>query len=179
MRPIRLLPLLALASALTACAGPRPIAPVAAVDLPRYMGDWYVIAHIPSAPEREAYDAVESYRLDRDGRIRTTFRFRKGGHQAPLEVMRPTGFVRPGTGNAVWGMQFVWPIKAEYVIAYIDPDYRQTIVARSKRDYAWIMARSPAIAEADYRAHLQRLRELGYDLSKLRKVPQSAAAPAE
>ena len=56
------------------CASAKPtIAPVEAVDLPRFMGDWYVIAHIPSKQERDAYDAVESYRLDADGRIRTTY----------------------------------------------------------------------------------------------------------
>lgn len=51
------------------------------VDVPRFMGDWYVIAHIPTRPERKAYDAVESYALRPDGRIQTTFTFRKGSFQ--------------------------------------------------------------------------------------------------
>lgn len=59
---------------LAGCAGPAPMPPVAHVDLPRFMGDWYVIAHIPSWPERNAYDAVESYRPLPDGRIQTDFR---------------------------------------------------------------------------------------------------------
>jgi apolipoprotein D and lipocalin family protein len=87
--------------------------------------------------------------------------------------MHPVGTVRPGTGNAIWGMQFVWPIQAEYVIVHVEPDYSQTIVGRSARDYAWVMARTPQISEQDYQRHLQRLRELGYDLGKLRRVPQS------
>ena len=86
------------AAGLAACAThPPTIPPVASVDLPRFMGDWYVIAHIPTPPEREAYDAVESYRLDAEGRIRTTFRYRKGGFDAPLETMEPVGTVVPGT----------------------------------------------------------------------------------
>lgn len=36
-----------------------PITPVAHVDLPRFMGDWYVIATIPTRFEKNAYDAVE------------------------------------------------------------------------------------------------------------------------
>jgi apolipoprotein D and lipocalin family protein len=52
---------------------------VAKVDLPRFMGDWYVIAHIPTFPERKAWNAVESYRLDPDGSVATTFTFREGG----------------------------------------------------------------------------------------------------
>ncbi len=151
-----------------------PTVPVAqAVDLPRFMGAWYVIASIPSYVEREAYDAVESYELRPDGRIQTTFRYRKGSFEAPLKTMHPVGSVVPDTGNAVWGMQFIWPIKAEYVISYLDPGYSETIIARSKRDYAWIMARTPEIPAAAYAADVERLKAMGYDVSKLRRVPQS------
>ena len=136
------------------------------------MGEWYVIAHIPTFVERDAYNAVESYLLLADGSIQTTFRYRKGAFDAPLKVMRPLGFVQPDSGNAVWGMQFVWPIEAEYRIAYLDSDYQQTIIARSARDYAWIMARTPTIADADYAAAVAKLRSWGYDVGKLRRVPQ-------
>lgn len=159
--------------ALAACASTPPtIPPVANVDLQRFMGDWYVIAHIPSLPEREAWNAVESYRLDDEGRIRTTFQFRKGSFDAPLKTMEPVGRVVPGTNNAVWDMQFVWPIQAEYVIVDLSADYSQTVIGRSKRDYLWIMARTPSIAEADYAALVEKAKALGYDTSKLRKVPQ-------
>ena len=158
---------------LSACASTPPtIPPVANVDLQRFMGDWYVIAHIPSFPEREAWNAVESYRLDDEGRIRTTFQFRKGSFDAPLKTMEPVGRVVPGTNNAVWDMQFVWPIQAEYVIVDLSADYSQTVIGRSKRDYLWIMARTPSIAEADYAALVEKAKALGYDTSKLRKVPQ-------
>lgn len=163
---------LALAT-LAACATTKPTMPaVPQVDLPRFMGDWYVIAHIPSFPEREAYNAIESYRLDEQGRIRTTFRFRKGGFDAPLDTMQPVGTVEPGTGNAVWGMQFVWPIKAEYIIADLDADYRWTLIGRSKRDYLWIMARTPTLPEDQYAALVAKANALGYDTGKIRKVPQ-------
>lgn len=177
MSAIRLLSALLVLPLLSCAGNARPIAPVAQVDLPRYMGDWYVIAHIPSRPEREAYNAIESYRLDADGRVRTTFRYRDGGFAVPVKTMHPVGYVKPGTANAIWGMQFIWPIKAEYVIAYLDPGYRQTIVARSKRDYAWIMARTPTIAQTDYDAHVARLAALGYDVAQLRKVPQQWPEP--
>lgn len=179
-----MLKLLALLAALGAgglyAAGrdrPPTIPPVAHVDLLRFMGDWYVIAHIPTFIERDAYDAVESYALREDGRIQTTYRQRRGGFDAPLKTMRPVGTVRPGTGNAVWGMQFVWPIKAEYVIVDLDPDYTRTIIGRSDRDYAWIMARTPTLPDEEYAALVARLADLGYDTAKLRKVPQRAAAP--
>ena len=64
----------------TACAASRrpPIRTVPQVDLGRFMGDWYVIANIPTFVEKRAHNAVESYRLDSDGTIATTFTFRKG-----------------------------------------------------------------------------------------------------
>ena len=164
---------------LSACASTTPkIPPVASVDLPRFMGAWYVIAHIPSYPERNAYDAVESYRLDADGRIRTTFRQRKGGFDAPVTTMEPVGRVVPGSNNAVWEMQFVWPIQAEYVIVDLAPDYSRTIVGRSKRDYVWLMSRQPSLPAPELAAAIQKIRELGYDTTKLRMVPQSTAAKA-
>lgn len=157
----------------TGCAHKAAVLqPVAHVDLARFMGDWYVIAHIPSRPERNAFNAVESYRLDAGGRVRTTFRFRDGSFDAPSETMTPTGYVKPGSGNAVWGMQFVWPVKAEYVIAYLDADYRTTIIARSKRDYAWVMARSPTLPDAEYEALMERLAGMGYPRASVRRVPQ-------
>jgi apolipoprotein D and lipocalin family protein len=42
--------------------------------------------------------------------------------------------------NAVWGMQFIWPFKAEYRIIFLSEDYSRTVIGRSKRDYVWIMA---------------------------------------
>jgi apolipoprotein D and lipocalin family protein len=69
-------------------------------------------------------------------------------------------------------MQFIWPIKAEYRIVYLDDAYSQVVVARSARDYVWIMGRHPEVSAADY-AHLTDIvRGLGYDLEKLRTVPQ-------
>lgn len=170
----RLAALVVVSSSVTAgCAARQATIPaVPEVDLARFMGDWYVIAHVPSRPERDAWNAIESYSLRPDGRIDTVFRYRPGGFDAPLRTMRPVGTVVPETGNAVWGMQFVWPVQAEYVIVYVDPDYTRTIVARSKRDYAWIMARTPSIPEPEYLRLREKLGDLGYSLDDLRLVPQ-------
>ncbi len=175
--PLRRILLLATTSTLVALAGcqsaaMKPLAVADRVDLERFMGDWYVIANIPTLMERGAHNAVESYRLDRDGSIATTFTFRKDGFDGPPRTMEPRGFVRDTTSNAVWGMQFIWPIKADYRIAHVAPDYSQTVVGREKRDYVWIMARTPSIPEADYQRLLAFVGEQGYDVSKVRRVPQ-------
>jgi apolipoprotein D and lipocalin family protein len=162
----------ALVLMLSACSS-TPTIPVAErVDLERFMGDWYVIANIPTSAEKGAHNAVESYRLDKDGSIATTFTFREGSFDGPEKVMRPRGFVRDRESNAVWGMQFFWPIKAEYLIAHVDEDYTETIIARSRLDYVWVMARTPQIPAEDFERLRRQVADLGYDVSKLQKVPQ-------
>ena len=160
---------------LLGCAGSperEPIVTVDHVDLQRFMGDWYVIANIPTFIEKGAHNAIESYRLDDDGSIATTFTFREDGFDGKQKTYTPRGFVQDTESNAIWGMRFIWPLKGDYRIVYLDEDYTQTVVGRQKRDYVWIMARSPAIPDADYQRILALLAEQGYDTTKIEKVPQ-------
>jgi apolipoprotein D and lipocalin family protein len=166
--------LLAALVALGGCAihAPAPMPTVPHVDLERFMGRWYVIASIPTPMEKGAHNAVESYRLAGDGSIETTFTFNAGAFDGPEKRYRPRGFVLDRASNAHWGMQFVWPFRADYRIVYLTPDYSQTVIARAARDYVWVMARTPAISDADYRHIVALVGSLGYDVGLLRKVPQ-------
>lgn len=168
-----LLAFFALLLTLAGCSMPSrpPLRTVEQVDLERFMGSWYVIGNIPTPIEKQAYNAVERYQRNADGTVATTFTFRKGGFDGPEKVYRPKGFVRDAS-NAVWGMQFLWPVKAEYLIVELDPDYRYTVIGRSKRDYLWIMAREPRLDEAIYQGILRRMDAAGYDVTRVRKVPQ-------
>ena len=162
----------AAASLLAGCASQPPLPTVPHVDLPRFMGDWFVVAHIPAPGETEAYNGVESYELRPDGTIATTYAFRDGGFEGDLEVMRPNAVVWDTTTNATWGMQFFWPLRFEYLVTFLDADYQTVIVARTSRDYAWIMARRPDLDAATLANLEQELARQGYDMSALRRVPQ-------
>ena len=153
-----------------------PLEAVAEVDLDRFMGDWYVIACTPTFLDDDAYNAVESYRRGDDNRVETTYTFNKAGFDGAVKTFRPTGFVKEGTGNAIWGMRFVWPFKADYRIVHLDDEYETTIIGRAKRDMFWIMAREPSIDTARYKALLEQVEATGYDLSELREVPQQPLA---
>lgn len=156
---------------LSACASHPPQRQVEDLDLQRFMGDWYVQAHIPTRTERNAYNGVESYALDDDGRVLTSYVFRKGAFDADLKVMEPTAFVTDES-NSKWGMRFIWPFKAEFLVSFIDSEYTETIIARTKRDYVWVMTRAPQISDERITALTAQVAELGYDLSELRVVPQ-------
>ena len=161
--------------ALSACATvPMKTAPN--VDIPRFMGDWYVLAHIPAPAEKDAWNGVESYKLEAGTKdvVETTFSFRPGSFDAPLETMRPTGYVSEAD-PAVWGMKFYWwqgPFRFEYLVIHVDPEYRETVIGRSARDYVWVMARTPTISDADWDRLTAIVKDAGYDPAKLRRVPQ-------
>ena len=142
------------------------------VDLDRFMGDWYVIASIPTFLEKNIYNAVETYELDDDGTIATTFVYRKGSFDGKQGKATPRGFITNTETNATWGMRFIWPIKADYRVVYLDDDYTKTIIGREKRDYVWVMARSPQISDAEYSELSDFVESIGYDISELKKVPQ-------
>lgn len=161
-----------LGALLGGCASYPPMPGVKQVDLDRFMGDWYVIASIPTPLEKDIYNAVESYELTGPSTVQTTFVFRKGGFDGERKEMKPVGYVGDDGSNALWGMQFIWPIKADYRIVYLDPEYSKTIIGRQKRDFVWIMTRKPEIPESEYQELVSVVESLGYDVSKLRKVPQ-------
>jgi apolipoprotein D and lipocalin family protein len=160
-----------LAAALVPACARAPLPLVEDVDLDRFMGRWYVLASIPTFLERGAHNAVEAYRREPDGTIATTFTFRRGGFDGDLVQYSPRAFVSDES-PALWGMQFAWPIKAEYRIVYLAPDYSQTVIGRSARDYAWLMARTPEVAESDYQRFTALLSELGYDTTSVQRAPQ-------
>ena len=101
---------------------------------------------------------------------------RAGAFDGEHKHYTPRGFVREYGSNAVWGMQFIWPIKADYRITHLANDYSQTIISREKRDYVWIMARTPQISETDYQQLLTELKAQGYAVDKIRKVPNVISA---
>ena len=168
-----LLAVVTVLSLLGGCASKGPeMKTVSHVDLERFMGDWYVIANIPTFLEKGAHNAVESYELNEDGTIATTFVFRADGFDGEEKRYTPKGFVKDTETNALWGMRFIWPIKADYRIVYLDDDYTQTIIGRQKRDFIWIMARTPTIPEEDYERLIEYAASIGYDTSKIERVPQ-------
>lgn len=154
------------------CQTPMTMKTVDHVDLDRFMGDWYVMAAIPTPFERGAHNAVESYTLRDDGTVLTEFSYNKGSLAGPAKRMEATGYILDSETNARWGMQFVWPFKADYRIIYLDPAYSVTIIGREKRDYVWIMSRS--ILDPDsLERHIRWLDGIGYDVSRIVRIPHS------
>ncbi len=148
------------------------------VDLQRFMGDWYVLGYIPIHlpplfSEKNAFNGIESYRLDPDGTIATTYTFRRGSLSGPEMKFTPRARVANPPLNSEWKMKFFWYLPAgDYLILHVDEGYRATIIGVPDRRYVWIMARSPELPPTEYQELLNRVAAMGYDVSKVVAVPQ-------
>src|ERR1700742_1421730 len=168
MPPIRHLLALFLFTLTVGCASVKtPLKPVDHVDLPRYMGDWYVIANIPYFAEKGCFDSIESYALRPDGDIDNWFQCRKDSFEAPLKRKASALAVEDDKGtNAHWHVRFFKVISVKYLILDLDPDYQWAVVGHPSRNYGWVLARSKTLPDATYQSILSRLGEQGYDTAK-------------
>jgi apolipoprotein D and lipocalin family protein len=180
---LRLLTVAALV-ALSGCAslgmssGKRPLRPVPYVDLPRYMGGWYVIANIPYFAEKDCHDSVEGYVLRPDGRIDNKFACREKSFDAPMKnKLETVATVYDRRSNAEWRVPFYRVVRVKYFVIDLDKDYRWAVIGHPSRRYGWILSRTRTLPDATYKGILQRLRSQGYDTLKFVKVPHRDGGP--
>lgn len=142
-----------------------------AIDLPRYMGTWYVIARIPNAVERGDVAARNEYRLDEDGKVAIRYVARPR-FDHPEHALNIRARVLDGSGQRLWRLWFYKVVPTRYRILAVAPDYSWALVDYPGRDLAWIFARSPDMDREHYRQLVQRLRQAGVNTDKLLRVPQ-------
>lgn len=149
------------------------------VDLENFMGTWYVHGYTPTAIDKDAWNATESYELQANGKIRTTYQFNKGSFDGKLKTFNPVGKVTNSETNAEWKMRFFGLITSAYYIVYIDPNYQYTIIGHPNKEMAWIMSRNSEILDAQYNRLVGKLEARSYDLSALKRVlhNQSTRSP--
>ena len=142
------------------------------VDLEKFMGDWYVIANIPTFLEKDATNSIESYKLNSKNEVETTFSFYKGSPNGEKKEYFPKGFIVNKNSNAEWKMQFLWPFKMTSLIIDLAEDYSYTVIGVPNKKYVWIMSREPYLNDKTYRDILDNLKDIGYNLSKIKIVTQ-------
>lgn len=143
------------------------------VDLDRFMGRWYIVAHTPTTVNRNAHNAFEEHEWRDDGRIATTYSFRVGSREGEEQVRNGVATVRNIRTNAEWDMRFMWPLQGKYRIVHLDANYRTAIIEHTNRRHIRILRRDPWIDPTEYSDLVLFLQEKGVDVSLLRLVPQS------
>lgn len=143
------------------------------VEIPRFMGTWYVIATIPTMFEKGAHNATETYTWNEaENLVDVDFRFRKDAFDGKEKSIPQKGFIYNEVSKAEWRIQPFWPLSFAYLIVDLASDYSDTIVGVPDRKYVWIMARQPQMQATRYQELVTKVKNLGYDTSKLIQVPQ-------
>lgn len=156
--------------------------PVPVLDLERYAGTWYEVAHLPMFFQRKCVrDTTATYTLQDDGTIevRNACTTAKGKRIEALGVAQPV----PGNPGSLrvrfapkwtsW-LPMTW---APYWVIGVDPDYRWAVVGGPDRDHLWILSRDPVMDAQLYATLVEQLGALGYPVDELVRGAQTLASP--
>ena len=150
-----------------------PVKTVQNVDIPKFMGKWYVIANIPTFIEKGAHNATETYTWnEKENRIDVDFRFNKDSFTGEEKAYPQKAFIYDQKSKAEWRIQPFWPLKFAYLVMDVAPDYSYTVIGVPNRGHVWIMARTPTLDEATYNKIVKQIEAEHFDIKQLEKVPQ-------
>lgn len=143
------------------------------VDLKKYMGTWYEIARYDHRFERGLVGVTATYSLREDGRIIVV----NGGYRGSLtgkfsEVIGKAKIPDPINKPGKLKVSFFLFFYGDYYILDLDQNYQWALIGSSSDNYLWILSRTPQIEHDLYDTLLDKLRERGYDVTKLIKVEQ-------
>jgi apolipoprotein D and lipocalin family protein len=160
-----------------------PIKSVEKVDLNRYIGKWYEIALLPNRFQAQCLtDTAAEYALQPDGKIQVANRCRNADGKVEMVV----GAAKNASGDTTnaklkvrfapaW-LSFIPLVWGDYWVIELDPEYRYAVVSEPKREFLWILSRTPKMDEAIYAGIVERLKNDGFDVSRL-KLTQQKNAP--
>ena len=142
-------------------------APVAALDLSRYLGEWYEIARFDHSFERGVEQAKANYTQNADGTIKVVNSGIKDG--------KPKTAIGKGKKTDTPGLlrvSFFGSFYADYRVMRIDKEYTRALVGSGSADYLWILSRSPELSATAKSELLSEAKRRGYDTGKLIWVEQ-------
>ncbi len=161
-----------------ASAQPSAVKTVESVNLDRYVGKWHEVAKFPNRFQKNcAGNVTAEYHKLEDGRISVTNRCMKldGINQQAAGVAK----VVEGSGNAKLKVRFapawlswlpmVW---GDYWIIALAQDYSYVVVGEPKREYLWVLSRTPTLSEEKYLEAVKQAEKQGFDVKKLERTKQ-------
>jgi apolipoprotein D and lipocalin family protein len=153
-----------------------PLATIASLDVNRYMGTWYELARYPNRFQRDCSGpAVAAYSLQPNGQVRVVNRCPQADGKTDEAIGEARRVGEPGSARLevrfapAWlsWLPMVW---GNYWVIDLDPAYQLSVVSEPTREYLWVLSRTPTIEPAAWEALMVRLREKGFDLSRLKKA---------
>jgi apolipoprotein D and lipocalin family protein len=155
-----------------AAGSDSPLESVAKVDLNRYLGRWYEIAKYPNRFERKCESNVTAtYAVRSDGKISVVNRCAT----QECKVTESSGWAKvvDQKTNSKLKVTFFWPFFGDYWIIDLGANYEYAVIGEPSRKYLWILSRAPKMDDAVYAGIANRLKDKGYDASKLERMKQT------
>lgn len=162
----------------TAPATLPAVATIAALDVPRYMGTWYEIAKFPNRFQAKCLANTRAqYLAQTDGSVQVLNSCTTAdGTIDALGLAKQVGTatspklqVRFAPAWLSW-LLMVW---GDYWVIDLDTDYQLAAVSDAKREYLWVLSRTPQVNVKAYDALLSRLRAQHFDVQKLEQTAQT------
>jgi apolipoprotein D and lipocalin family protein len=142
---------------------------VASVDVHKMLGTWYVVAVIPTPPEKGGYNPTETYTWDANKQvIKVDFTINKGSLDGPVKSI-PQNIYTGGypTSTGKWLASPFWPLKLDYTIMDLSPDYEYVVVGHRSRSWFWVMSRTTKLPKNIVDKALELGKENGFDIAKV------------
>lgn len=156
----------------------QPVKTIPSIDVARYLGTWYEIAKFPNWFQRKCLSGTNAnYQLKEDGNVKVTNRCKvEGGEMAQaIGTARQIGGATSPKLEVRFApdwlaiLPFVW---GDYWVIDLDSQYQLAAVSDPRREYLWILSRTPKVNQKSYDDLLQRLITQQFDLSQLSFTPQ-------
>ena len=137
------------------------------VELKKYLGKWYEIAHLPARFQEGCTDTTATYALSEDGSISVLNECRKNDK---VKQAKGKAKVVDKTSGAKLKVTFFWPFYGDYWIIDLGKDYDYAVVGTPNRKYLWILSRTPQMDDKLFSQILESVKSKGFDINNLIKT---------
>jgi len=141
--------------------------PVERVDLKKFAGKWYSLYSIPTMFDKDTRETTATYTLNSDGYYNVLTCAKKGDDN-DIHTYTSKLFPQKEANNAEMKAQFIWPIKVDYWVIDLADDYSWVVVGHPDHKFLFIMSRKPSMDKNLYRQIVERCKEMGYPVEKLK-----------
>lgn len=141
------------------------------VELEKYLGKWYEIAHLPAKFQEGCNETTATYTLAKDGNISVLNQATKNGK---MKQAKGKAKVVDKNSNAKLKVTFFWPFYGDYWIIKLGNNYDYSVVGTPNRKYLWILSRTPQMDDNLYSQIIEYVKSKGFDPNKLIKTFQKA-----